>query len=1519
MESLSMQLQPFFQWLLRTTLQASLLICLILIFQTVLRSRLGARWHNCLWLLLFIRLAIPWAPQSRLSIFNLIPRSITQQQTEYARQEIIDDTAVSEPTSPSTTKPKRTLTTTVQQDNPKAITTAAQTHKETKGRSRPVFSRFAEILPLIWLTGALVLGVYVTAGNFRLWRLVTRERPLTDQKILDLLEDCKLQIGIRTILGVVITDKVKSPALFGFVRPRLLLPKGIIETLSREELSYVFLHELAHLKRHDIYIGYLASLLQVLHWFNPLVWLAFYRIRTDRELACDELVLARTQSGESKDYGRTIVSLLERFSRPRQLPAMAGIMETKAQLKRRIRMIARFKQNSYRCSPWAILLIVILACISLPNARRTRASETLSPKPAHQPDFRKIRIPTKPGNGVLSPDGKKLAFVSKHSIWVVPVHGKVSSDIAGEPVRLPGTKGAWRWGMNWSADGKWIAYNNLKNDEICVVPSSGGKVKRISVNKNRGVHLWNYRLSLSPDGKTVAFAAIEKEKIQLFTVNVEGADVNQLTEDGGTQPAFSPDGKKITYVKERPQKRETPESDVWVISASGGTPDQVSDLPGRVIAPIWSPDGKMIAFTRTAEIDESKEICIVQVSEAGNPEASPTQIELPLVTWNFLAGWTPDNKIGVLLTEPVHRAIYTVPASGGNAVQVTPAGWPCHPRWSPDGERIYFRWGGGDLASVPSDGGEISTAPLDADSKIFAALPGAGNAVSPDGKKIVFSGAKMVLRDNKKAYEVNIYTIPIEGGEPNKLTISPGQDRFPCWSPDGKSIAFIRYPEPSKEMSICIVPAEGGKVRQFTSESDKVAWATIAWSPDGKSIAYFSEDKTIRVIPVQGGQPRIVVKVEDVNSHSELAWSPDGSKLAYSAKGSIWAVSLDGGEPEEIKTGLDAKANHLSWSPDGKKIAFSAAHGGDQELWLMEDFLPGTAVAKPEPMTTVRRIGYEWRGPFASLSPDGRYMSDRDWDTGTLVVREMATGKIRTLVGSDSHEAGYPLVSAISPDSKEIAYLWHDLNTKASSLHLVGLDGAGHRVLCKGKWPMPRDWSADGQKILATILENNVAQMVWISASDGSIQHIVDVSLGYLGKVDISSDGRFIAYDHPQAEGALKRDIFVFDLRENRELSVVNHPADDKFLGWTPDGRYMFFASNRTGTWDAWLLPVAGGKPQGFPKLARHGIGNITPIGFTPQGSYYYGHEQTLEDVFVAKLDLETGQFLSEPAPIRQSGATASHDWSPDGRYLAYCERLSDESQAIHIRTLATGRERTLANNLPYIRWLRWSPDMRSFLIDGYKRGGSQGVIFKIDVQTGEQSDIVRSTAEVLIRPEMSPDGKTLFYDRNDDKTKSGRLVARDLESGREKELFRNVPPARLTGRALSPDGQWFVLSIINSATRPAAPVLKILSTAGGEPRDLIQFDKSEELRAVGVTWTPDSQNVLFWKWWYQADKELELWRIPAEGGEPRKLCSRKAIGHIRVHPDGQRVAFYDRSTTRGFWVMENFLPRIVSKAKQSR
>jgi len=337
MESLSIQLWPFFEWLLRTTVQASLLIFLIVLVQLMLRGKLDVRWHYFLWIVLLIRLVMPWAPESRISIYNLFQMLFERVPTELV-----------------------------------AANSAIEANNSAVGH-QALGHIFVNMLPVIWLVGALVLLCYMFFSNLVFWISVNRERPLVDKSILELLEKCKSQMVIRMALRIIVTDRVKSPALFGFLRPVLLLPIGMNEAFSLEELRYVFLHELAHLKRHDIFVAHFVSLVQILHWFNPLVWLAFYRMRSDRELACDALVLSTMSADEPKKYGRAIISLVELFYRKRHLPAMVGIMEDKLQLKRRIKMITRFKKISKKWSLVAVLVIGLIGAVALTNA--TSSSE----------------------------------------------------------------------------------------------------------------------------------------------------------------------------------------------------------------------------------------------------------------------------------------------------------------------------------------------------------------------------------------------------------------------------------------------------------------------------------------------------------------------------------------------------------------------------------------------------------------------------------------------------------------------------------------------------------------------------------------------------------------------------------------------------------------------------------------------------------------------------------------------------------------------------------------------------------------------------------------------------------------------------------------------------------------------------------------------------------------------------------------------------------------------------------------
>ena len=585
-----------------------------------------------------------------------------------------------------------------------------------------------------------------------------------------------------------------------------------------------------------------------------------------------------------------------------------------------------------------------------------------------KPNFRKIRIPTKPRNGVLSPDGEKLAFTSMGSVWIVPVQGKVQPDLAGEPYSITKPMEASNFSntIAWSGNGKWIAFSAVDNkkDAIYIISATGGEPKKIPVEiyRSGGGIVYDHRLSLSPDGKLLAFSSSDihtetvnrekEEPFSIYTISVDGGIITHLTEDNTQQPAFSPDGKMIAFVKRYQSTNGKNLSEGWVIPSTGGTPIRVTDSSKHVIGPVWSPDGKMIAFTWRKEpaSSEINEILIVPVSENGKPLNSSKVFELPQQTDLISAGWSQNNKIGYHLENPRYQAIYTIPFSGGKATQVTPEGYGNNPCWTLDGKRLFFRWDTGIIAYVPAGGGEVSIVPIQSDEKIFMALPGGGNHISPDGTSIVFTGGKKDLK-GKYGYNIMIMTMPVEGGVPNLITKNPiHEDRFPCWSPDGKHIAFIRYHEKSKgifSIDIFVISSAGGEAKQITSENENVDWSSIKFTPDGSYIAYFSNDNSIKMIPVQGGEPKEIVKVKTLNHHNEIIMLKDGKHMAYTSDWKIWMVSLDGGEPRQIETGLnDWLHSQIAQSPDGTKLAFTAFTGGDSDLWLMEDFLPSTETEK---------------------------------------------------------------------------------------------------------------------------------------------------------------------------------------------------------------------------------------------------------------------------------------------------------------------------------------------------------------------------------------------------------------------------------------------------------------------------------------------------------------------------------------------------------------------------------------------
>jgi Tol biopolymer transport system component len=591
---------------------------------------------------------------------------------------------------------------------------------------------------------------------------------------------------------------------------------------------------------------------------------------------------------------------------------------------------------------------------------------------AAAPKFTKIRVPTKLplewGKMALSPDGQQLAYFSDGAVWLLPVHGASDPEIAGQPRRITEPVPAWYQANDiaWSRNGKWLVLFVLERpsqgpetSSIYLVPSAGGEPRKAAV-PNQWDRFGDWVVGISPDGNRLAFTSRkeneDKSRNSVYIASTSGGTAHMVTPPISNQPEFSPDGKKIAYVGLLPNPDRDPEvpvgRQVWVADVAGGTPTLVFELPAqsRLHSPIWSPDGKMLAFLVASTVDWGVApgigcglMFIVPISPDGRPAGAPTKIELPRKTGRRLAGWSNDNKIGLALPNPEVAVIYTVPASGGTAVQLTPKA-ASMPSWTPDGKRIYFagRHHGTitNIEYVPASGGQIVRIPIRGPHPIQAVPPWGGPSVSPDGSKIVFDG---LFYDAPVKIASHIFILPIAGGEVTERVTGLDDLGNACWSPDGKQIAFVGvdWRDEGSIYNIYVMPAEGGEPRRLTSDSDNVDEGYIAWSPDGKYLAFKSRDHKIRLFPLGGGPSQVLV--EGVRCYwwgTGLAWSPDGAELAYTTNDRIWKVNLQSRKSEELKTGLDAIHMQMAWSPDGKTIAFCAGQGGDPELWLMSDFLP---------------------------------------------------------------------------------------------------------------------------------------------------------------------------------------------------------------------------------------------------------------------------------------------------------------------------------------------------------------------------------------------------------------------------------------------------------------------------------------------------------------------------------------------------------------------------------------------------
>lgn len=980
-------LNAVFAWLLRTSWQASVLVGLVLLTQRLFRKKLSPGWRYALWMLVLARLVMPVSPQSPASLFNLT--RVSSLVPLYSTLPSSNDL---------TTPPPRTSGSTVESGRePGPLGVGASTTRSEGGSRGPTLAvahdptpaasialhapRFTlpTSLPFLWLTGVFLLVLRMVWQNARFARCVLKQRQVTNSVALDVLEDCKQCMNLQTPLTVIETAAVKSPALYGFVRPRLVLPQGTLAAFTPQELHYIFLHELAHVKRCDMAVNWLISGLRVLHWFNPILWFGFRRMAADREIATDALALAHTPEGGQQGYGQTIIKLLEGFTRPAVLSSLVGILEDKKQMKTRITMIAQFeKMTAWPSVAFALLLALGLTTLTDAQTKNTeikRGQTPLGEMPAVRenkppsPIVKKVDLPERVlvsaaevGLLSISPNGRKVAFVPDESFRDVDV----VDIIDGSSVRV--TSFLRKHTTNqfsvdaflWSHESDRLVFSYYPNDNgstnqmisLRLVSAAGGRVQTFYESYVARIepHDWSH------DGKWIlATVQLRDQTTSHFLIPTDGAKPKQIP-SFGEKVKLSPDGNLLVF-----ERRKEGRLGVFLssIKESGEIPIGPADQAN--MSPQWSRDGRYVIFksNRFGTYD-----FWAQRIEGGKPTGDPVRIQSNIAQTSRPVQVLNDGRL-VFSSRSMPAAIYRVaidPETGeisGQPKLITSGrnGVP-----SDDGRWVAynsFDFGTGGLSAlglrvVSVDGKDERTLVTDAIDPYVEDW-------FPDGKSLLFGG----WRKGRGIHRIELATGKVETLFSTNRYVSDAR-----LSPDGQRIAFGADPF-GPDSRLYVMKAQRGAELNLLRSVPGESSADPTWSPDGTTIAFASENRTtgasrLLTISRTGGEVKELVKHEQEipdefrNSWRWLtqpAWSPNGKFIVYSRifyakpgtdqkrKEEAWMLRLSDGKTSLVNQFNGFGAFQFHWSADGNELLFSGEEPDRRKqyeyaYWTLENYLP---------------------------------------------------------------------------------------------------------------------------------------------------------------------------------------------------------------------------------------------------------------------------------------------------------------------------------------------------------------------------------------------------------------------------------------------------------------------------------------------------------------------------------------------------------------------------------------------------
>lgn len=277
-------LETLFQKVLQVSMSTSIVIGMLLLLLPLINRSYSAKWRYLVWLIIAVRLLIPFSPSMPGEAPITIP-SVSQ--NVQISVPLPANTNLSEQTNIVPTQPTLVVT-----PNSSMVRTVT----------------LADLLPVIWLIGAILFMAYYFAGYVVFRKSTMRFSGIVeDEQTLATFSQMKQEMGIKGNIKLIRSKKVQSPMITGFVKPIFLLP--YVE-YSEADLDLIMKHELIHYKHKDIWNKLVMVVANAVHWFNPLVYVMRYRSNADIEMACDSELVEGTDTEFRKQYSETILSAI---------------------------------------------------------------------------------------------------------------------------------------------------------------------------------------------------------------------------------------------------------------------------------------------------------------------------------------------------------------------------------------------------------------------------------------------------------------------------------------------------------------------------------------------------------------------------------------------------------------------------------------------------------------------------------------------------------------------------------------------------------------------------------------------------------------------------------------------------------------------------------------------------------------------------------------------------------------------------------------------------------------------------------------------------------------------------------------------------------------------------------------------------------------------------------------------------------------------------------------------------------